>query len=248
MQHVMETLGTMDEDAESDFAFCMVTETTPPGTVIYTSVHSEIPQQTPTTHLLLDNQATCNVFCNAAYLRNIHETDSTLFIHTNSGVRQTNMMGELPGYGQVWFYEQGIANILSLAKVKKQFRVTYDSWAGGSFIVHKPDGTQRVFRECAKGLHYLDMQAESTGVRDGVHGVEASESTGVANVTNDGGSDGYPGPNDVPPKRCWEADHLTKPLNARHFIAFRNAILHGHEVADVVPLPSRQECVGQPLT
>jgi len=36
---------------------------------------------------------------------------------------------DLPGYGTVWFYEDGIANILSLNNVKKKYCVTYDSTA-----------------------------------------------------------------------------------------------------------------------
>jgi hypothetical protein len=35
---------------------------------------------------------------------------------------------DLPGYGTVWFYEDGIANILSL-NIKKKYHVTYDSTA-----------------------------------------------------------------------------------------------------------------------
>jgi len=40
-----------------------------------------------------------------------------------------NKVGDLPGYGTVWFYEDSIANILSLNNVKKKYRVTYDSAA-----------------------------------------------------------------------------------------------------------------------
>jgi len=37
-------------------------------------------------------------------------------------------VGDLPGYDTVWFYEDGIANILSL-NIKKKYLVTYDSTA-----------------------------------------------------------------------------------------------------------------------
>jgi hypothetical protein len=77
----------------------------------------------------------------------------------------TNMVGDLPGFGQVWFYDKGIANILSLAQVKKRFRVTYDSSTDGCFVVHKPDGKQVSFHECDKGLHYLDMKCKNSGQR-----------------------------------------------------------------------------------
>ena len=65
-----------------------------------------------------------------------------------------NKIGDLPGYGTVWFYEDGIANILSLNNVKKKYRVTYDSTAYDCFEVHKADGTKRVFKPSKKGLFY----------------------------------------------------------------------------------------------
>eukprot|EP00957_Ditylum_brightwellii_P151175 11511106-Ditylum_brightwellii.AAC.1 len=60
------------------------------------------------------------------------------------------MIGDLPGFGTVWYYAKGIANILSLAKVAKLFRVTYDSNNGKGFVVHKTDGTSRVFSKSDK--------------------------------------------------------------------------------------------------
>jgi hypothetical protein len=41
-------------------------------------------------------------------------------IHCNAGVTSTNLVGDLPGYGKVWFNPNGIANILSLLRVKEQ--------------------------------------------------------------------------------------------------------------------------------
>mgnify|MGYP003502657285 CR=1 FL=1 len=48
-------------------------------------------------------------------------------IHWNAGVASTNMIGDLPGYGTVWYHPNGIANILSLARVKDRHRITFDS-------------------------------------------------------------------------------------------------------------------------
>ena len=63
-------------------------------------------------------------------------------------------IGDLPGYGTVWFYEDGIANILSLNNVKKKYRVTYNSSAYDCFEVHKADGSKGVFKPSKKGLFY----------------------------------------------------------------------------------------------
>jgi len=65
-----------------------------------------------------------------------------------------NKIRDLPGYGTVWFYEDGIANILSLNNVKKKYRVSYESTAYDCFEVHKADGTKRVFKPSKKGLFY----------------------------------------------------------------------------------------------
>jgi len=77
--------------------------------------------------------------------KNIHDAKKALSLHCNAGIAMVNKIGDLPGYGTVWFYEDGIANILSLNNVKKKYRVTYDSTAYDCFEVHKADGTKRVF-------------------------------------------------------------------------------------------------------
>jgi hypothetical protein len=74
------------------------------------------------------------------------------------------MIGDLPGYGTVWYHPDGIANILALCLVKKRFRVTFDSQGDDdSFIVHKPDGATRVFKESERGLYYLEVPVRPNG-------------------------------------------------------------------------------------
>jgi len=64
----------------------------------------------------------------------------------------TNIIGDLPGYSIVWFHRNGIANILSLANVKNKHKVTYDSSNGNPFVVHKQDGSTRIFKQSSHGL------------------------------------------------------------------------------------------------
>ena len=75
-----------------------------------------------------------------------------MFIHCTAGVAKTNLVGDLP----VWYHPDGIANILSLSKVKEKYRVTFDSNINNQFIVHCPDGTQRIFQQSSRGLYFLD--------------------------------------------------------------------------------------------
>ncbi len=111
----------------------------------------------PKTWILLDNQSTVDVFCNANLLTDIRESTEHMEIHCNAGVTSTNLIGELAGYGTVWFHDNGIANILSLSRVKEHgYHVTYDSNVGNRFIVKKQGGGTRVFEESGRGLYYLD--------------------------------------------------------------------------------------------
>ena len=71
----------------------------------------------PDSWILLDNQSTVDVFHNKNLLRNVRKSNTSLNIHCNAGVATTNMIGDLKGYGTVWYHPRGIANILSLSRV-----------------------------------------------------------------------------------------------------------------------------------
>jgi len=111
----------------------------------------------PDSWILLDSQSTVDVFMNKKLLKNVPDAKTPLSLHCNAGVATVNKVGDLAGYGTVWYYENGIANILSLNNVKKKYRVTYDSTASGCFKVHKTDGTKRVFKPSKKGLFYSSV-------------------------------------------------------------------------------------------
>jgi len=111
----------------------------------------------PDSWILLDSQSTVDVFMNKKLLKNVHDARKPLSLHCNAGVATLNKLGDLAGYGTVWYYEDGIANILSLNNVKKKYRVTYDSTASDCFEVHRADGTKRVFKPSKKGLFYSSV-------------------------------------------------------------------------------------------
>jgi len=78
-------------------------------------------------------------------LQNIQEADT----HCNAGVTSTNLQGNLPGYGTVWFHPDGIANILSLTRVKYKYPVTYDAQCRWKRISHPQ---ARRYREDIQGV------------------------------------------------------------------------------------------------
>ena len=83
----------------------------------------------PKSWILLDTyQSTVDVFYNAQLLKNIRKVDTHMEIHCNACVTSTNMIGELPGCGTVWYHPNGVANILSLACMKEHgYHVVYNS-------------------------------------------------------------------------------------------------------------------------
>jgi hypothetical protein len=115
----------------------------------------------PCDWILLDNQLTVDGFYNKKLLRNIRQADSHMDIHCNVGVTSTNLIGDLPGYGPVWYHPNGIAKIISLARMKDQHRVTFDSDNGNRFTIYQKDGSIRDFRESKKGLYCIDTSADA---------------------------------------------------------------------------------------
>ena len=75
----------------------------------------------------------------------------------NGGSITTNRQGHLKNYGDVWFDERAITNILCLKNMKKKYRVTYDSAENGTFTVYKPDAQLNCVMH-QDGLHYHDTK------------------------------------------------------------------------------------------
>ena len=78
----------------------------------------------PMTWILLDNQATVDVFGNAALLHNIHDITTPLHIRGITGVQVISQQGNLLGHGLVWYHPHVSVNILSMAKLKQQYHIT----------------------------------------------------------------------------------------------------------------------------
>ena len=86
-------------------------------------------------------------------------------IHCNAGSRLTNLIGDLLGYGAVWYDPKAIANILSLRQVRNHYHITYNC-TNRKFVVTKPSGKQFAFLESEGGLHYLDTTCPQAKQQD----------------------------------------------------------------------------------
>ena len=113
----------------------------------------------PSTWILLDNQATTDIFGNADLLNDIHEVTTPLYIHGITGVLMIKQQGTLPGHGTVWYHPQVSVNIISMAKLKQQYHITYDSGKDNAFIVKEHNNMQAkyIFHESDDGLYYHEV-------------------------------------------------------------------------------------------
>ena len=111
--------------------------------------------------VLLDSQSNCDIFCNSELLTNLrHEPGEGLTIHTNGGSLKTNMVGDVENYGQVWYSSDSLANILSVANVRKKFRIQFITGPDDSaptIEVYRKDGSVMRFVEHDIGLYVHDV-------------------------------------------------------------------------------------------
>jgi hypothetical protein len=110
--------------------------------LVQTHVDNHFPDGIPDYYILLDSDSTVSIFNNASFLTNIHDVDVPLCLKAYGGGSQVSyQMGEVAGFGPVWYNPDSVANILSLAEVRRICRVTMDTAQEPAFHVHKANGT-----------------------------------------------------------------------------------------------------------
>ena len=68
---------------------------------------------------LMDSQLNVDVLSNNKLLTNIRDVKKILTLYWGARKAIIPRKGDLKGYGTVWFYPDGIANILSLGNIQK---------------------------------------------------------------------------------------------------------------------------------
>ena len=104
----------------------------------------------PDTWVLLGSQSTCSVVKNGRLLMNICDC-APAAMHSQGGQNTLTQKGLL-GSVEVCFYEVGLANIISLVKLRQKYRITFNSSNGNAFIVHNVNGKQMIFKQSPEGL------------------------------------------------------------------------------------------------
>ena len=128
-------------------------------------MHNNTGLAVPLTWLLLESQSMVNLIANQMMLINIRRVRSkeAIRVHCNSGVKVVDRIGELPGYGTVWYEPTGIAIILSMSRATKKFRVIFDS-AGVNFFRMVLLDREVKFQIRPNGLYYFEAADRENSV------------------------------------------------------------------------------------
>jgi Reverse transcriptase (RNA-dependent DNA polymerase) len=148
----------------SDVQLFQSTEMVTQPNVSFTFHQQHLPNgaSVPDTWILLDSQSTVSVFKNPNYLTNIRPSTTVLTVYTNGGIQRSSLVGDIANFGMVWYNPDSLANILSLAAVRKQCKVTMDSSVEPCFLVHRNNGNIMKFLEYANGLYFHDPEAPTS--------------------------------------------------------------------------------------
>ena len=119
----------------------------------FSQIHRDV---IPAQWILLDSQSTISVFRNAQYLHNIRNSDTKMTVLTNGGSQESTLIGDVTNFGTVWYNPHSLANILSLAEVRKTYRVTMDTDVEPAMCVHRKNGSLMKFVEYGNGLYFHD--------------------------------------------------------------------------------------------
>jgi hypothetical protein len=164
---LLQTEDVVDDDNSTRSEHSYVSAFT--FTVIHVPRHVSLHQNDnrfciiPDTWILLDSQSTVSIFKNPLYVSNLRNSVRSLKVHTNGGTQISTKIGTVRNFGDVWFNPNSLANILSMAAVRKICRITMDTSVEAAMHVHRKDGTIMTFKEYRSGLYYYDASTKNSG-------------------------------------------------------------------------------------
>ena len=122
--------------------------------VMFAQAKTHVPEN----WVLLNSQSTVSVFRKKSLLSNIREGAKRLRLIMNGGEQISTLVGDLRNFGTVWYNQTSLANMLSMADVRKRCRITMDLEQEATILVHRPDGSIMKFVEFKSGLYYYDLK------------------------------------------------------------------------------------------
>jgi hypothetical protein len=110
--------------------------------------------------ILCDNVSTVGIIKNRNMVTDIRVTNNPIEITGIGGQPiQIKHIGDLRGYGTVYYHPDVAANILSFYNLSKRFKsVTYDNNKKDAFIVERNDGSKMEFIPSKEGLYHYDFK------------------------------------------------------------------------------------------
>jgi hypothetical protein len=108
---------------------------------------------------------------NKDLLAGVYQVDKPIKMCTNTGTRLVSERGTLLGMDKdPWLDKDSLANIISFAEMKEQYRITYDSAKTDSFLCHTGNGIVK-FDRTTEGLYTAtlsDVYKQAVAERNGV--------------------------------------------------------------------------------
>ena len=112
----------------------------------------------PSMWVLLGSQSIIDVICNNELLTQISQIQYYPQNQIQCGDENQKYQGTHVGYRWMWFYPEGIANILSMSRLRETYIVAFDSAMGNCcFHVHKIRERPCNFRMPAGGCVILTL-------------------------------------------------------------------------------------------
>ena len=111
--HGLTCVVSCGDDDDHGWMGLHIHETAPTTGVTFHQTHQKMKNW-----ILLDSESTVSSFCNKNLVKNIREAKNPLNLTTTAGSRTITKAADVNGFGEVWYDDDTMTNIFSLAKLE----------------------------------------------------------------------------------------------------------------------------------